>query len=268
MAVECESELTRGQTVCDVYGITGNPPNTSVAVELDTERLFELLYRSLASGQQPAPAYASALSRWPFGPSSTPACSRRAVRRASPPRLAEGTDQEAVDVGEGEGVPGLQVQFGVVQGLCRGHAVAGRYLGYGVRIRRSGSTCLGGSISARWGLRGGRPRRAVRSCPGPTACRREAPRRVLRTVRGPGWRASRPRSSRRGTGRRVHLRRSRPTARDPTSPPSPAPQGVCPCPSRPAAWRSGSGGCSWRGRGRPRREPVARPCCSGRWWPG
>ncbi len=48
VAVECESELTRGETVCDVYGMTGNPPNTSVAVELDTERLFELLYRSLA----------------------------------------------------------------------------------------------------------------------------------------------------------------------------------------------------------------------------
>jgi inosine-uridine nucleoside N-ribohydrolase len=46
--VECESELTRGETVCDFFGVTGKPPNTDVGVELDREGFFELLYRALA----------------------------------------------------------------------------------------------------------------------------------------------------------------------------------------------------------------------------
>jgi len=45
--VECESELTRGETVCDFYGITGKTPNAEVGVELDREGFFELLYRVL-----------------------------------------------------------------------------------------------------------------------------------------------------------------------------------------------------------------------------
>jgi len=46
--VECESDLTRGETVCDFYGVTGKPPNAEVGVELDREGFFELLYRSLS----------------------------------------------------------------------------------------------------------------------------------------------------------------------------------------------------------------------------
>lgn len=46
--IECESDLTRGETVCDFYGVTGRPPNAEVGVELDREGFFELLYRSLA----------------------------------------------------------------------------------------------------------------------------------------------------------------------------------------------------------------------------
>jgi pyrimidine-specific ribonucleoside hydrolase len=46
--VECESELTRGETVCDFYGVTGEPPNAEVGVELDREGFFELLCRTLA----------------------------------------------------------------------------------------------------------------------------------------------------------------------------------------------------------------------------
>jgi inosine-uridine nucleoside N-ribohydrolase len=46
--VECDSPLTRGETVCDFYGVTGEPPNAEVGVELDQEGLFELLYKSLA----------------------------------------------------------------------------------------------------------------------------------------------------------------------------------------------------------------------------
>jgi pyrimidine-specific ribonucleoside hydrolase len=45
--VECESELTRGETVCDFYGVTGKPSNAEVGVGLDREGFFELLYRSL-----------------------------------------------------------------------------------------------------------------------------------------------------------------------------------------------------------------------------
>lgn len=46
--VECESELTRGETVCDFFGVTGEPPNADVGVELDREGFFELLYRALS----------------------------------------------------------------------------------------------------------------------------------------------------------------------------------------------------------------------------
>jgi len=45
--VERESELTRGETVCDFYGITGKPPNAEVGVALDREGFFDLLYRTL-----------------------------------------------------------------------------------------------------------------------------------------------------------------------------------------------------------------------------
>jgi inosine-uridine nucleoside N-ribohydrolase len=45
--IECESELTRGETVCDFYGVTGKPPNAEVGVELDREAFFEILYRAL-----------------------------------------------------------------------------------------------------------------------------------------------------------------------------------------------------------------------------
>jgi inosine-uridine nucleoside N-ribohydrolase len=41
--IECESDLTRGETVCDFYGVTGKEPNAEVGVELDRERFFRLL---------------------------------------------------------------------------------------------------------------------------------------------------------------------------------------------------------------------------------
>ena len=41
--IECESDLTRGETVCDFYGVTGRPPNAEVGVELDREAFFRLL---------------------------------------------------------------------------------------------------------------------------------------------------------------------------------------------------------------------------------
>ena len=45
--IECESGLTRGETVCDFYGVTGRAPNAEVGVELDRERFFRLLYGAL-----------------------------------------------------------------------------------------------------------------------------------------------------------------------------------------------------------------------------
>jgi len=45
--VECESDLTRGETVCDFYGVTGKPPNAEVGVRLDRDGFFDLLYDSL-----------------------------------------------------------------------------------------------------------------------------------------------------------------------------------------------------------------------------
>ena len=47
--VECEGELTRGETVCDFYGVTGRPPNARVGVELDRDAFFEVLYRALGN---------------------------------------------------------------------------------------------------------------------------------------------------------------------------------------------------------------------------
>jgi inosine-uridine nucleoside N-ribohydrolase len=47
--VECESELTRGETVCDFYGVTGKPPNAEVGVELDRDGFFGLLYQTLGN---------------------------------------------------------------------------------------------------------------------------------------------------------------------------------------------------------------------------
>lgn len=46
--VECESDLTRGETVCDFHGVTGLPPNADVGLNLDRDRFFELLYEGLA----------------------------------------------------------------------------------------------------------------------------------------------------------------------------------------------------------------------------
>jgi inosine-uridine nucleoside N-ribohydrolase len=45
--IECRGELTRGETVCDLRGVWGKPPNADVGLELDREVFFEILYRSL-----------------------------------------------------------------------------------------------------------------------------------------------------------------------------------------------------------------------------
>ncbi len=47
VAIECGSELTRGETVCDFHGVTKKEPNACVGVGLDRERFFELLCGAL-----------------------------------------------------------------------------------------------------------------------------------------------------------------------------------------------------------------------------
>ncbi len=45
--IETEGELTRGRTVADVYGITGKPANTDVALEVDKDLFKELLVQAI-----------------------------------------------------------------------------------------------------------------------------------------------------------------------------------------------------------------------------
>ncbi|MDP9343869.1 MAG: nucleoside hydrolase [Actinomycetota bacterium] len=47
--VETTGELTTGRTVVDLWGVTGNPPNADVAVDIDRDGFFALLYEGLRS---------------------------------------------------------------------------------------------------------------------------------------------------------------------------------------------------------------------------
>jgi len=45
--IETYSELTRGQTVVDVYGVTEKKPNVNVALEIDLEKFKDLIFRAI-----------------------------------------------------------------------------------------------------------------------------------------------------------------------------------------------------------------------------
>jgi inosine-uridine nucleoside N-ribohydrolase len=45
--IETQSELTAGRTVCDVYGITGQPPNARVGYGLDVPRFWNMVIETL-----------------------------------------------------------------------------------------------------------------------------------------------------------------------------------------------------------------------------
>jgi inosine-uridine nucleoside N-ribohydrolase len=47
VAIECDSELTRGRTVVDLWRRTGNEPNTHVGVDVDGDAFVELLLERL-----------------------------------------------------------------------------------------------------------------------------------------------------------------------------------------------------------------------------
>ena len=49
VAVETLGELTRGNTVADIFGVSGKKPNTRVAVDLDRERFIALMSDLLSS---------------------------------------------------------------------------------------------------------------------------------------------------------------------------------------------------------------------------
>ena len=54
VAVDTGSELTRGQTVVDWYGMTGRPANVDVCLGVDAERLTELVVERLTGYAWPA----------------------------------------------------------------------------------------------------------------------------------------------------------------------------------------------------------------------
>lgn len=49
LAIETQSELTAGRTVCDVYGVTGQPPNARVGYGLDVPRFWNMVIDTLLS---------------------------------------------------------------------------------------------------------------------------------------------------------------------------------------------------------------------------
>lgn len=47
--VETQGDLTRGETVCDYYELTGKPKNTTVMLNLDREKFIKLIMNSIKS---------------------------------------------------------------------------------------------------------------------------------------------------------------------------------------------------------------------------
>ena len=47
--VETTSELTRGRTVVDLYGLTGRPPNVDLGVDIDRTRFVDVLVEAVAT---------------------------------------------------------------------------------------------------------------------------------------------------------------------------------------------------------------------------
>ncbi|HEY7125097.1 MAG TPA: nucleoside hydrolase [Ktedonobacterales bacterium] len=47
--IELRGEWTTGRTVCDLYGVSGRPPNAAVGLELDVPRFWDLLIQTLAA---------------------------------------------------------------------------------------------------------------------------------------------------------------------------------------------------------------------------
>lgn len=52
--IETQAEFSYGRTVCDLYGVTGRPPNADVAVDLKVDRFWDLMIGALASYRERA----------------------------------------------------------------------------------------------------------------------------------------------------------------------------------------------------------------------
>ena len=49
VAIELDSQLTLGETACDVYGTTGRAPNADVGMALEVDRFWELMIGAIAA---------------------------------------------------------------------------------------------------------------------------------------------------------------------------------------------------------------------------
>jgi len=49
VAIELDSELTLGETVCDVYGTADRAPNADVGMDLEVDRFWELMIGAIAA---------------------------------------------------------------------------------------------------------------------------------------------------------------------------------------------------------------------------
>ncbi|KAK3249807.1 hypothetical protein CYMTET_40783, partial [Cymbomonas tetramitiformis] len=64
--VEMKSELSAGQTVCDIWRNSGNPPNVYVATRMDVPAFWDLLLDALSRADQRSPMNTSTSSEAPL----------------------------------------------------------------------------------------------------------------------------------------------------------------------------------------------------------
>ena len=47
--IETNAEFSDGRTICDLYGVTGRPPNAEVGIDLEVDRFWDLVIGAIAS---------------------------------------------------------------------------------------------------------------------------------------------------------------------------------------------------------------------------
>lgn len=52
--IETDAEFSDGRTICDLYGVTGRPPNAEVGIDLDVARFWDLVVGAIASYRGPS----------------------------------------------------------------------------------------------------------------------------------------------------------------------------------------------------------------------
>lgn len=53
--IETHSQLSHGQTVCDIYGMSSRPKNVHVCTKIDEARFWELMFETLIKANQNSP---------------------------------------------------------------------------------------------------------------------------------------------------------------------------------------------------------------------